>query len=145
AGARGAAERGLSLRSSDLPTHLVGDGDHEEESDGEGKQPPPVDAVVGTEEDGADRDDGADRKLPVVTDEEVVPELPELREPLHDAVISGASSRADLRTNATRPNERATTNAISPISARSAPGQVTPAPSALQKIPNAVSITPTPN
>src|SRR5439155_4786189 len=130
--AGGAAERGLSLRSSDLPTQLMGDGDREEESDAEGKQPPPVDAVVGAEEDGADRDDDADGESPVVTDQEVVPELPELREPIHDAVISGMS--ADLRTSATRLNDRTTTNAISPSSARSAPGQVMPAPSALQKI-----------
>ena len=38
-----------------------------------------------------DRDDDADRDAPVVTDDEVVPEPSELREPLHDAATSGTA------------------------------------------------------
>src|SRR6266480_1736132 len=119
------------------------DREDEEQSDSDGEQPPPVDAVVGDDEEGADGGGNTDREAPVVADEEVVPELAELREPLHDVVTSGTVTAR--RTSATRLNDRTTTNAISPRSARSAPGQVMPAPSALQKIPNAVSITPTPN
>src|SRR5205823_4980347 len=141
--AGGAAERGVSQRSSESPAHLLGDREDEEQSDSEGEQPPPVDAVVGDDEEGADGGGNTDREAPVVADEEVVPELAELRERLHDVVTSGTGTAR--RTSATRLNDRTTTNTISPRSATSAPGQVMPAPSALQKIPNAVSITPTPN
>src|SRR6202043_2667606 len=84
-----------------------------------------------------------DGDAPVVADDEVVPELPELREPLHDVATSGMACAR--RASATRPNATTTTNAMTARSDASAPGQLMPAPSALQKIPNEVSMTPTPN
>src|SRR5437867_3778910 len=85
----------------------------------------------------------ADRDPPVVADDEVVPELSVLPEQPRHVATSGTADV--LRTSVTMPNAVTTTNAMTPRRDASAPGQVMPAPSALQKIPNDVSITPTPN
>src|SRR4051812_5494895 len=107
------------------------------------QQPPPVRAVVRGHEHGGGRGDHTNRDAPVVADDEVVPELSELREPLHETATSRTTELR--RATRTRTNATPTTNAISPSSDASAPGQLMPAPSALQKMPKAVSITPTPN
>src|SRR5206468_563773 len=72
---------------------------------------------------------------PVVTDDEVPPEA---REP-HAVATRGA------RKARTRTNEARQTNTSTPGSDASPPGQCAPAPSADQKMPNVVSITPTAN
>src|SRR5262249_40006334 len=88
------------------------------------------------------RDDHHDCDRPVVADDEVVPEAAEPREVLDDAANS---SGATMRNSATSPNDNATTNAMTTSSDASAPGHDTPAPSAPQKMPNDVSMTPTAN
>src|SRR6185312_6961733 len=82
----------------------------------------------------------ADGDSPIVTDEEVVPESGEaLQTGDHDDAFD-RSRRAAASITATQPYSRTSTTI-----ARSAPGQLTPAPSAPQKVPNAHNMTPTTN
>ena len=84
---------------------------------------------------------------PVVADDEVVPEARRScgRAPHVGASLgSGGAARPQHRDEHER--AAATTNAITPSEAdRRHPASRRPAPSALQKMPNEVSITPTPN
>src|SRR5205814_5626916 len=137
---RGPAPRARSL---EVATHLVRDRHGQQHRHRQRKQPPPVVPVVRGDVDTDDGEDHADRDSPVVADDEVVPEPSELRELAHE--VTTPSRCCSRRRYATSPNTVTTTNAMTASSAASLPGHAMPAPSELQKIPNAVSITPTPN
>src|SRR5581483_879819 len=94
----------------------------------------------------ADREHDANGRAPVVADDEVPPESPEGDDVLH-ARTSAVTNRSRLRRRsaATKTADSAITKASTPNSAASEPGQLPPAPSVDQKIPNVVSITPTAN
>src|SRR5215469_283057 len=123
-----------------------GEGDQRE-------QPPGVDAGH-VDQDRGDREardhEGGD--MPVIPDDEVVPEHAEVPEPLHDPMTSDAGAGAALPAAADRAlsqkmHAAATTATTGTRTSRAAslPGQETPAPSAPQKVPNEVSMTPTAN
>src|SRR5256885_3758716 len=85
---------------------------------------------------------------PVVTDDEVVPKRAERAQPAAHRATSlapaGASARV-RRSSAVYPSATSTTRGTITSSAASFPGQDAPAPSAPQKMPNEVSMTPTAN
>src|SRR4051794_10784915 len=88
-----------------------------------------------------DRDEG------VVADHEVIQELRQCTKASHHAVGTGAERRkrraCRLRKALTSASEAASMNAMRARIATSPPGHRAPAPSAPQKMPNEVSITPT--
>src|SRR6478736_10397386 len=85
-----------------VPAYRVRDRGGEEKSNGEREYPPPVHAVVREFEDEGDGGDDTCNDSPVVSDDEVIPELPELHEPLHEL---DPSWTADARCpSATSPN-----------------------------------------
>src|SRR6185437_9352301 len=93
-----------------------------------------------------ERDHDPDRDRPVVADDEVVPEEAKVLDELHQASLFATTSRARCcRSEATKPNDTMSTKARTPMIAASPPGQLAPTPSALQKVPKVVSITPTAN
>src|SRR5262249_28285362 len=86
---------------------------------------------------------------PVVADDEVPEEPAQRAQPVHVCATASAAAPRVLRD----PRRAATTSARENVSthgtitsrATSSPGQLAPAPSAPQKVPKLVSITPTPN
>src|SRR5262249_32346159 len=113
------------------------------EHDGRRDDPPGRDAVVGEAGAEADRDREADGNAPVVADDEVPPEAGEAADRPH-ASTARRRSRRRWRSR-TAPSD---TSARKPRIARSAPsppGQLAPAPSVAQNVPNVVSRSPTPN
>src|SRR5689334_239470 len=100
-------------------------------------EPPGVDAAGDERGRHRDSSDDADGCAPVVADDEVPPEMPEGPNPPH-----ANASLLRLRI-VTAENDMSTTKASTPRSEIVSPGQSTPAPSADQKMPNDVSITPT--
>src|SRR5204863_3500549 len=82
----------------------------------------------------AEREGDAHGHAPVVADDEVPPEGPQ---------AAHASASLRRRSAVTYPSETRITNASTNGRAASSPGQSTPAPSAPQKVPKVVSITPT--
>src|SRR5205823_14504566 len=105
----------------------------------DGHQPPRIDP--GRDEGGcaSDREHDAGRRSPVVAHDEVPPEMAEGADAAH------AKATRRRLSEATAPKESRTTNASTPGNDALSPGQCAPAPSADQKIPNVVSITPTAN
>src|SRR5581483_1273206 len=108
--------------------------------DGERHQPPRVDTARHECRGRSDRERDPDGRAPVVADDEVPPEEPERAQRLH--AKAGRRRRFSVATAAA---ESRTTKASTPGSDASSPGQCTPVPSADQKMPKVVSITPTVN
>src|SRR4029079_17848729 len=98
---------------------------------------PGVDAACDERGRRADREHDTGGGTPVVADDEVPPEVPERADASH------ANARRRRRRSATDENDSTITNPSTPGSEASSPGQCAPAPSAPQKMPNVVSITPT--
>src|SRR5215472_9929489 len=117
--------------------------------DADGHQPPGVHPRDVDEQggDGQGQRNGR-RPAPVVADDEVVPERAERAQPAAHCAASfapaGTSARV-RRSSAVYPSATSTTRGTSTSRAASLPGQDTPAPSAPQKMPNEVSMTPTAN
>src|SRR5215470_2334277 len=117
--------------------------------DADGHQPPRVHPRDVDEQGGGGQGQrNGCRPPPVVTNDEVVPERAERAQPAAHRATSftsaGASARA-RRSSAVYPSATSTTTGTSTSRAASFPGQDAPAPSAPQKIPNEVSMTPTAN
>src|SRR5439155_1494189 len=111
----------------------------EDRGDGDWHQPPRVDASRDECRGGADGEHDAGGGAPVVADDEVPPELAERADAPH-------ANAGRLRLSvATAANESAQTKTRTTGRDASSPGQSAPAPSADQKIPNVVNITPTAN
>src|SRR5215472_19184159 len=117
--------------------------------DADGHQPPGVHPRDVDEQCGGGQGQRNGRRpAPVVTDDEVVPERAERAQPAPHRATSltpaGAGARV-RRSSAVYPSATSTTKGTSTSRAASFPGQDTPAPSAPQKMPNEVSMTPTAN
>src|SRR5262249_36552140 len=108
-------------------------------------EPPDVAPEVRADGDDRGGEHHSDGETPVVADDEVVPEAQEPSRESHAPAgrISGVGTRR--RPRATTAYDSARTKTIRARMAASAPGHDTPAPSPIQNIPNALSITPTPN
>src|SRR5262245_46709102 len=120
-------------------------GHRQQGHDRSGEEPPRVESVVRGQVDGRNDDHDARGDPPVVTDDEVVPEAGEIPQERHASTTCGSEAGTVRRSTSTSTNAVAMTNAIRTRIARSAPGHSTPAPSPDQKIPNDVSMIPTPN
>src|SRR5215475_4493058 len=122
-----------------LRSRFAAEGEPEDEGDRRRHQPPRVDAGGDEDGGGCNGDKDADGCAPVVPDDEVPPEQPERSDAPH------ANTTRLRLSSATAANEIPMTNRRTTGNAASSPGQLAPAPSTLQKIPNVVSITPTAN
>src|SRR5579884_648803 len=102
---------------------------------------------VARHERAGDQHDGdADRRRPVVADDEVVPEAQEPRDVRHGTTSPPIRLRAPRPRNApTRPSANSATTAMTGRSDASPPGQCPPRPSVDQNTPKLVSMTPTTN
>src|SRR6516165_10262717 len=123
------------------------EGPAERGEDADGHQPPGIHPRDVDEERGGNQGQrNRYRPAPVVTDDEVVPERAERAQPAAHRATSftpaGTSARV-RRSSVVYPSATSTTTGTS--RAASFPGHDTPAPSAPQKIPNEVSMTPTAN
>src|SRR5581483_6304117 len=100
---------------------------------------------VARHERAGDQHDGdADRRRPVVADDEVVPEAQEPRDVRHGTTLPPIRLRAPRPRNApTRPSANSATTAMTGRSDASPPGQCPPRPSVDQNTPKLVSMTPT--
>src|SRR6516164_396186 len=127
----------LLARPPGSPKH----GDAQADRDRKREEPPcRLHAIVGQQGGDGQRDDNTRGDGPVVADDEVVPEP---QEGLHELSTAGRAWR--WRRTATRPLDSRRTKASTPMIEASLPGHFTPAPSAPQKMPKVVSITPTAN
>ncbi len=123
-----------------LPPRRAEEGDGDDTRHDQRQQPPRIGAETGERRGECDRPPDADSHPDIVADDEIDDPCDD---PSHAAGFgSGRRHRSSATTNA---SAHAAVAAISPSNAESPPGQSTPAPSPAQKIPNAVSITPTAN
>src|SRR6185437_5546558 len=113
----------------------------EDERDGQWQEPPGRHASCLERSRRADRHGDERRHAPVVAHDEVPPEPAERCEVLQ----AGTASSRSRRSSRTKASDMRTTKPSTPRIAASPPGHSAPAPSADQKIPNVVSITPTAN
>src|SRR5438034_10884976 len=113
------------------------------ERDDDRQEPPGIDAEGSQQPCEREAHPHGRRYEPVVADDEVPPEAPERPQPPHAPAPAVTVARRWRRSRRTSPYESSHTNPTTPSSDSSSPGQATPAPSAAQKQPKLVSITPT--
>src|SRR5262249_14563387 len=131
------------LGSGTSITHCTSQGQREHHDHREGQQRPNI--PTSRQEGGRANDPHhPSRDGPIVANDEVVPEASEPTNALHAVLVSSVGA-AVRRNHLVSPSDASATNAMTATSDASLPGHARPAPSPLQKIPNAVSITPTPN
>src|SRR4051812_29777559 len=102
-------------------------------------EPPRVDTERHEPSGSRYREDDTNRGAPVVADHEVPPEAAKRPDAAH------ASATRLRRRSVTAEYDMSTTKTRTPRREALSPGQSTPAPSAAQKMPNDVNITPTAN